>query len=146
MKKRGRKKYSRDYREYRQRLAKERKRGNIHKYYEPMDEKTFRVARNEGLTPYQIVQRAKIFKTKAQERKAWKEYLFMRKFYSRGEKIYQNVEHFTDSGGREEVEIELGYHYNINGLLHDRYALHFMIAFRIDAGEEQKSVLADYGY
>lgn len=111
-----------------------------------MSQEEFREAQKEGFTGSQMLREQKIFKTKEQERKVWKEYKFMRKFYSRGETIDTNVEHFTSEGDTETENLELGYHYNLSGLLHDRYAIHFMIAFRIDSGEEQKSVLADYGY
>lgn len=40
----------------------------------------------------------------------------------------------------------LGYHRTFSGLMRDRHAQHFVIAYRIEHGEDKREVLADFGY
>lgn len=140
------KKWTKDYIEYRQRYYKERRRGNIKSHQIVFSFEDYKEAKKEGFTTYKILKDQKILKTKAEERKIWNLYKKLRKVYSRGETIDAETEYFAEGGGREDVDLVLGYHYNLSGLLNDRNAIHFMITFRIQAGEERPEVLADYGY
>ena len=141
------KKWTKDYAAYRQKYYAEKKRGNIKQYQTVFSQKEFRTAKKEGFTGYQILKSQKILKTKAEEAKVWREYKKIRKEYSRGETIDAQTNYFIDNEGTtREEDLELRYHYNLSGLLNDRKALHFMITYRIQGGEERKEVLADYGY
>ena len=140
-------KWSKEYQAYRQKYYAEKKRGNIKKHQVVFSQKEFREAKKEGFTGYEILKSQKILKTKEEENRVWRTYKKLRKYYSRGETVSTQVEHFTgEEDNTTEVDLELRYHYNLSGLLNDRYALHFMIAFRINTGEDRQEVLADYGY
>lgn len=152
------------YQAYRDRFYKEKRRGNILNGVRVLSQKQFsntmKIKTRSGSQKYttrKILNQQMKIKTKAAERETWKTYLKMRRSIERGEKITVSDSFMglarSPEGGISAVEAEsmqsesgLGYHYNISGLLKDNYVLHDIIAFRITDGEEQKEVLADYGY
>lgn len=142
------KKWTKDYLAYRDKYYAEKRRGNIKRHQTVFSYKEFREAEKAGFSSYKILKSQRILKTKEEERKTWRLYKKLRKVYSRGETIEAETQYFTEGGEgeTEDVTLELGYHYNLSGLLNDREAIHFMITFRIGSGEERPEVLADYGY
>ena len=152
------------YQAYRDRYYKEKKRGNILNGVRVLSQKQFsntmKIKTRSGQKKYtirKILNQQMKITTKKAERDTWRSYLKMRKKIQRGETITvsDSFKGLAESklGGISLEEAEtleedsgLGYHYNISGLLKDNYVLHDIIAFRINDGEEQKEVLADYGY
>ena len=146
------------YQEYRDRFYREKKRGNIINGIRLLSASQYKRAVNEaGYTTRKILNKQMKITSKKVERETWKTYLKMRRQIERGEKItvsdsFMGLTQSKIGGiGVEEADVMqkesgLGYHYNLSGLLKDNYVLHDIIAFRINGGEEQKEVLADYGY
>lgn len=146
------------YQQYRDRFYQEKKRGNIINGVRILSASQYKNAVNKGkYTTRKILNKQMKITTKKAERETWKTYLKMRKQIQRGETItvsdsFIGLTKSTVGGiGTEEADVMqeesgLGYHYNISGLLKDNYVLHDIISFRIAEGEEQKEVLADYGY
>ena len=152
------------YQQYRDRYYKEKRRGNIKGGIRVLSQKQFanvlKIKDKQGKQKYttrKILNQQMKISTKKAERETWKNYLRMRRGIKRGEKITVSDSFIgltkSEIGGIDLSEAEsmqsesgLGYHYNISGLLKDNYVLHDIIAFRITEGEEQKEVLADYGY
>lgn len=153
----ARKRITISYKEYRDKFYKEKNRANIKAGVRVLSYDQFRKARKEGITTNQMLKAQKIFTTKAREKEVWKLYLKLRKDYQRGESIaleggYQGLLESSKGGpskatvDRLEDESVLGYHYNLSGLMRDGNALHALIMFEIDIGQDRKEVLADYGY
>lgn len=158
------KKWTKAYQQYRERFYAEKQRGNIMKGVRVFNQRQFsnamKVKTKEGSNKYtvrKLLNKQMIFTSKKEEDKTWRIYLRMRKEIERGEKIIVHDSFMglteTAKGGISISEAEemqeksgIGFHYKIEALLKDRYALHDIIAFRIAEGEEQKEVLADYGY
>lgn len=161
------KKWTKAYQQYREKFYSEKRRGNIKNGLRVFSAKQFQNALKYGemkegdkkvpYTPTRILNKQKKLSTKAAERATWRAYLKMRKGIERGERISVSDSFLgltkTDEGGislAEAMDLQedasLGYHYGISGLLKNNYALHDIISFRITEGEEQKEVLADYGY
>lgn len=146
------------YQAYRDRFYQEKRRGNIINGVRILSASQYKNAVNKGnYTTRKILNKQMKITTKKAERETWKSYLKMRKQIQRGETItvsdsFKGLTKSTVGGiGIEEADVMqeesgLGYHYNISGLLKDNYVLHDIISFRIAEGEEQKEVLADYGY
>lgn len=161
------KKWTKAYIAYRDKFYEEKRRGNIKNGLRVFSAKQFNNAVKFGkmkvgdeYVPYtgtRILNKQKKLTTKAAERETWRTYLKMRRSIERGETITVSDSFMgltrSEEGGISAAEAEalqseagLGYHYNISGLLKDNYVLHDIIAFRINDGEDQKEVLADYGY
>lgn len=152
------------YQAYRDRFYQEKRRGNIISGLRVLSQNQFKnamkVKTKSGSNKYttrKLLNMQMKITTKAAERETWKTYLKMRRSIERGEKITVSDSFMglarSPEGGISASEAEtmqsesgLGYHYNISGLLKDNYVLHDIIAFRISDGEDQKEVLADYGY
>ena len=147
-------KWTKGYIEYREAYYKEKRRHNIKQATEVLSLSQYKEAKKEGMTNYQMVKAQKIIQTKTQEREVWRNYKRMRKFYSRGETYevkggYEGLS-LSSKGGISKAESEkadiLSYHYNLSGLLADGHALHALITFEIEIGNDRKEVLAQYGY
>ena len=152
------KRLTKDYIKYREAFYREKKRNNIQRGYRVLSLKQFKnTQKYTGMTGNQILKEQKLLKTKAQEKKVWRDYLRARKYFSRGETFevkggYEGLTMSSKGGISEEQadimdqESLLKYHYNLSGLLADGKALHVLITFQIDLGRDRKEVLADYGY
>lgn len=146
------------YQAYRDRFYQEKRKGNIINGVRILSASQYKNAVNKGnYTTRKILNKQMKITTKKAERETWRTYLKMRKQIQRGETItvsdsFIGLTKSTVGGiGTKEADVMqeesgLGYHYNISGLLKDNYVLHDIISFRIAEGEEQKEVLADYGY
>lgn len=147
-------KKSADYERYRVRYFKERKRGNTKNGVKVLSRKQYYEAREYyRLTDKQILNAQTILHSKEQEKKTWKIYKKLRENFKRGDTYtiagtYEGLEGVSEETKDilESEYSELGYHYNLKGLLEDKMALHLIISFRIISGEEREEVLADYGY
>ena len=152
------KKWTKAYQDYRDRFYTEKRRGNLMKGMRVFNQKQFSNAVKSGTyTQRKLVNKQMLLKSKAEEKKVWSIYMRMRRGIERGEHIVVHDSFMglaeTPKNGITISEAEelqeksgVGYHYKIEALLHDKYALHDIIAFRINDGEDQKEVLADYGY
>ena len=147
-------KWTQGYRDYREAYYKEKRRHNIKQATSVLSLSQYKEAKKEGMTNYQMLKAQKIIQTKTQERETWRQYKRMRRLYERGETLevgggYEGLS-LSSKGGISKSESEkadiLGYHYNLSGLLADGNALHALITFEIDIGNDKKEVLAQYGY
>lgn len=146
---------TKEYQNYIKRFEYQQKRHNLKHGARRFTIKQFKNSRKSGLTTTEILKPSMIIQTKTQEREVWRDYMRARKHYSRGETYeieggYEGLS-MSSKGGISQAEAEnrsdlLKYHYNLSGLLQDGHALHALITFQIDLGQDRKEVLADYGY
>ena len=136
------------YQTYRDKFYAQKKRGNVKNGVRVLTQSQYKRAQKEGLSDRKILKAQTILESKAKEQQAWREYTKIKKQFSRGEQYEMEGTYFGENYDEEDDSLSdgLGYHYSLSGLLHDRHALHFLIAFKIDAGYDRKEVLADYGY
>ena len=156
MSKRG--KWSKAYANYRAKFYAEKKLGNVKVDARVISAKTYKLWRTtpdkstgKPLTDKQILNAQTMLHSKAEKNKVWRDYLRLRKTFERGTHKtykYQEIKDMDEEGNVsfEEQEENLYYHYNLQGLLRDKYVIHRLITARIAEGEERKEVLADYGY
>lgn len=137
------KKYTKDYLAYREKYYAEKKIGNTKRGIRVLTPSQYRRARNENLTNTDILKAQTILSSKAAKKEVLRQYNKIKKTYSRGETVFHEQTYF--GGQREGVE-GISYHYKLSGLLKDKNALHYIIANRINSGEDRVEVLADYGY
>ena len=137
------KKRSKVYQVYRQKFYAEKKIGNVKQGVRVLTANQYRRARKEGINDTNILKAQTLLHSKREKDYVWREYKKIKKTYSRGETIEQEGTYFGESYEDEEG---LSYHYSLSGLLKDKDAIHFMISFRINDGEDRAEVLADYGY
>ena len=151
-------KWTKAYQRYRERYYIERKLGNVKqgvKVYSAKQYKEMRTIPDKDLkrplTDKEILNAQTMLQSKAGKNKVWRDYLRLRKTFKRGTKKtykYQEIRDIDEEGDIlfEEREEELYYHYNLQGLLRDKFVIHRLITARIAEGEDRKEVLADYGY
>ena len=144
------KRYTKPYMQYREKFYEQKKRGNVKNGVEVLSQKQYKEAIASGMSNRSILKAQVIFDTKKKEEDAWRLYKRVRRLMSRGETVdLGGMETFFGEEYAQDHEFlgnEIGYHYNISGLLHDRRDLHFLISLKIEAGYDRKEVLADYGY
>lgn len=136
-------KRSKAYQAYRQKFYVEKKIGNVKQGVRVLTANQYRRARKEGINDTNILKAQTLLHSKREKDYVWREYKKIKKTFSRGETIEQEGSYFGET--YEEGE-GLSYHYSLSGLLKDKDAIHFMITFRINDGEDRAEVLADYGY
>lgn len=136
-------KRSKAYQVYRQKFYAEKKIGNVKQGVRVLTANQYRRARKEKMNDTSILEAQTLLHSKREKNYVWREYKKIKKTYSRGETIEQGGTYFGESYEDEEG---LSYHYSLSGLLKDKDAIHFMISFRINDGEDRAEVLADYGY
>lgn len=137
------KKRSKAYQVYRQKFYAEKKIGNVKQGVRVLTANQYRRARKEKMNDTSILKAQTLLHSKREKDYVWREYKKIKKTYSRGETIEQEGTYF---GETYEDDEGLSYHYSLSGLLKDKDAIHFMISFRINDGEDRAEVLADYGY
>lgn len=137
------KKRSKAYQVYRQKFYAEKKIGNVKQGVRVLTANQYRRARKKKMNDTSILKAQTLLHSKREKDYVWREYKKIKKTYSRGETIEQEGTYF---GETYEDDEGLSYHYSLSGLLKDKDAIHFMISFRINDGEDRAEVLADYGY
>ena len=141
MSKRG--KWSKAYTKYRNKFYIEKRIGNVKQGVRVLSPNQYRRARKENLSDKKILKAQTLLHSKAEKNELWNYYKKIRVDFNRGESLIQENTYF----GETDEDLEgLSYHYNISGLLKDKDAMHFIISYRINDGEEREEVLADYGY
>lgn len=147
-----RRKWSKDYENYRRKFYAEKKLGNVKQGVRVLTANQYRRARKgdrreSGLSDTKILKAQTMLHGQAEKKALWREYKKLKKRISRGESIILEDTYFGGAYDEEADEIEgLSYHYNLSGLLKDKDAIHFLISYRILQGENREEVLADYGY
>lgn len=136
-------KRSKAYQAYRQKFYVEKKIGNVKQGVRVLTANQYRRARKEGINDTNILKAQTLLHSKREKDFVWREYKKIKKTFSRGETIEQEGSYFGETYEENEG---LSYHYSLSGLLKDKDAIHFMITFRINEGEDRAEVLADYGY
>ena len=143
-----------EYLRYRDKFYIQKSKSNVKKGVRVLSRKQYYEAKDKHkLTDTEILNAQTILHSREQEKRTWKIYLKLRKHYKRGETYtisgtYEGLEGVSEET-KDILESEyskLGYHYNLKGLLEDKMALHLIMSFRINSGEDRKEVLADYGY
>ena len=137
------KKRTKAYENYRQKFYAEKKIGNVKQGVRVLTPNQYRRATKEGITDRKILNAQTMLHSKREKKDVWKQYKKVRKEFERGETLTQEGTYF---GENYEEDEGLSYHYNLSGLLKDKDALHFIIAYRLQEGEDREEVLADYGY
>ena len=136
-------KRSKAYQAYRQKFYVEKKIGNVKQGVRVLTANQYRRARKEGINDTNILKAQTLLHSKREKDYVWREYKKIKKSFSRGETIEMEGSYFGETYEEDEG---LSYHYSLSGLLKDKDAIHFMITFRINEGEDRAEVLADYGY
>lgn len=136
-------KRSKAYQVYRQKFYAEKKIGNVKQGVRVLTSNQYRTARKKKMNDTSILKAQTLLHSKREKDYVWREYKKIKKTYSRGETIEQEGTYFGETYEEDEG---LSYHYSLSGLLKDKDAIHFMISFRINDGEDRAEVLADYGY
>jgi len=136
-------KRSKAYQAYRQKFYVEKKIGNVKQGVRVLTANQYRRARKEGINDTNILKAQTLLHSKREKDYVWREYKKIKKSFSRGETIEMEGSYFGETYEEDEG---LSYHYILSGLLKDKDAIHFMITFRINDGEDRAEVLADYGY
>lgn len=136
-------KRSKAYQAYRQKFYVEKKIGNVKQGVRVLTANQYRRARKEGINDTNILKAQTLLHSKREKDYVWREYKKIKKSFSRGETIEMEGSYFGETYEEDEG---LSYHYSLSGLLKDKDAIHFMITFRINDGEDRAEVLADYGY
>lgn len=134
------------YGQYKRHFQNEKKNGNIQN---GVRQDTFKEFQHDMADPEygsikNILDAQRIVK---QENKAkvWREYKKMLK-EEQLKPGNQTTQNNTYWGGNKESVTGVGYHRTFTGLMRDRDAVHFIIAHRIENGEDSRDVLADFGY
>lgn len=143
-----------EYLVYREKFYNQKSEGNVKQGVRVLSRKQYYEAKDRHkLTNKEILNAQTILHTKEQKKRTWKIYKKLRENFKRGETYtiagtYEGLEGVSDETKDilESEYSELGYHYNLKGLLEDKMALHLIMSFRINSGEDRKEVLADYGY
>lgn len=136
-------KRSKAYQAYRQKFYVEKKIGNVKQGVRVLTANQYRRARKEGINNTNILKAQTLLHSKREKDYVWREYKKIKKSFSRGETTEMEGSYFGETYEEDEG---LSYHYSLSGLLKDKDAIHFMITFRINDGEDRAEVLADYGY
>lgn len=136
-------KRSKAYQAYRQKFYVEKKIGNVKQGVRVLTANQYRRARKEGINDTNILKAQTLLHSKREKDYVWREYKKIKKSFSRGETTEMEGSYFGETYEEDEG---LSYHYSLSGLLKDKDAIHFMITFRINDGEDRAEVLADYGY
>lgn len=136
-------KRSKAYQAYRQKFYVEKKIGNVKQGVRVLTANQYRRARKEKMNDTSILKAQTLLHSKREKDYVWREYKKIKKTFSRGETIEQKGTYFGETYEEDEG---ISYHYSLSGLLKDKDAIHFMISFRINDGENRAEVLADYGY
>lgn len=138
-------KYGRNYEEYKERFKYEKKLGNVKRGVRMLSEKQYnRVRKEDGYNNKTIIEKQTIL-TEKMKKKVIRD-LNDANIRKGQFSILENT-FFGESEETMDLDSNtLGYHRTLSGFLHDRYALHYLIASRITMGETQEEVLADYGY
>ena len=143
-----------EYMVYREKFYKQKSRGNVKQGVRVLSRKQYYEAKDRHkLTNTEILNAQTILHSKEQEKRTWKIYKKLRENFKRGDTYtiagtYEGLEGVSEETKDilESEYSELGYHYNLKGLLEDKMALHLIMSFRIISGEDREEVLADYGY
>lgn len=138
-------KYGRTYEDYKIRFQQEKKLGNVKNGVRQLTKRQYdKVRKEDGYNNKTIIEKQTILTEQMKKR-------VIRDLNEADIRKGQfNILENTFFGASEEsTDLDantLGYHRTLSGFLHDKYALHYLIASRITAGEDEVEVLADYGY
>lgn len=153
MAKKKKQKTSKEYGLYKKIFKQERAIGNIKNGVRMSTFKEFKEDMKEYNNNIVAILNEQRMLTPELKKKVWRDYKKFRKQnlkpgdYTIQEGTYWGGTSKSQSENIAGYDVEgLDYHTSLSGLLHDKHAVHFLISRRIADGENQKDVLAEYGY
>lgn len=133
--------YWASYKKYKVAFQKEKREGNVYAGVRQVTFNNYVRARLEGDTNRNIIA-AQVKLSKAEKTKLWKKYqqFVKQNELSRGKSVAMEGTYWGGGEGK------LGFHKTLSGLLRSNDGMHFVIASRIQNGEDRERVLDEYGY